>query len=190
MWELIRICTSGYSKAIVKCQVSHPDFNLPIILKHWLNYHVCTFGHFPHRWDLPIFSGYTCTSQPGQDTPGSCGRGLAAVGDAAGAGLDHHHLLLGEPVLGATENHPHRPGVGGAAAAPLRTGQGAEPGTVGSGAPAALLFKLNGQRWTIAALAHPWALKYTATGRIVVTMWLLLLCDQWCVGICRLVHVL
>lgn len=35
----------------------------------------------------------------------------------------------------ATENHPRRPGVGGAAAASLRTGQGAE--AVGSGAPAA-----------------------------------------------------
>lgn len=87
-------------------------------------------------------AGCTSSSRPEEDILGSCG--LAAVGDAAGAGLDHHHLLQGEPVLGTTENHPQCPGVGGAAAASLQTGQGAEPGTVGSGAPAALMFELNG----------------------------------------------
>lgn len=105
-------------------------------------------GHFPHRWDRPILllAGCACTSQPGQGTTGSCGWGLAAVGDAAGAGLYHHHLLQGEHALGTTENHLHSPGVGGAAAASLQTGEGTEPGMVGSGAPAALMFKLNGQR--------------------------------------------
>lgn len=67
-------------------------------------------------------------------------------GDAAGAGVDHHHLLLYESALGAVENHPHCPGVGGAAAGSLWTSQGTEPGTVCSGAPAALVFELNGKR--------------------------------------------
>lgn len=111
----------------------------------------CTFGHFhppissqtgpvhlSHRW------GHT--SQPGKEAPGSCGWVLVAVGDAAGAGLDHHHLLLGDPALGAAENHPHRPGVGGAAAASLWTAQVTKHGAEGSGAPAALVFKLNRQR--------------------------------------------
>lgn len=153
-----------YSPTVIaKCQVSHPDCNISIILKHWLNV-LCSrliilILQSPHRQGLPIFlvAGCACTSQPGQDA-------MAAVRDAAGAGLDHHHLLLGEPALGAAENHPHCPGVGGAAAASLRTHQGTEPGTVGSGAPAALVFKLNGHRWTVAALAHPRTLKHTVTG--------------------------
>lgn len=77
---------------------------------------------------------------------GGCDSGLAAGGDAAGAGLDHHHLMLGESALGTSENHQHCPGAGRAAAVSLWTGEGTEPGTVGSGAPAALVFKLNGQR--------------------------------------------
>lgn len=112
---------------------------------------MCTTDHFySHRQDLPILcaDGCTHTSQPHRrpDTPASCDWGLTAVGNAAGAGLDHHHLLLGKPALGAAEHNPCRPGVGGAAAESLRTGQGTEPGTVCSGAPAALVFKLNGQR--------------------------------------------
>ena len=82
------------------------------------------------------------------------GGAAAAGGGAAGAGLDHHHLLQGQPVLGTTENHPHGPGEGGAAAG------GAVAGPVGSGAPAALVLQLVRQRGTVAALTPPRTLKY------------------------------
>lgn len=66
---------------------------------------------------------------------------MTAGGDSTGAGLNHHHLMLDQSALGAAENQPNCPGVGGAAAASLWTGESTELGAVGSEAPAALVLQ-------------------------------------------------
>lgn len=128
----------------VESQLSHPDCKISMILKciyplDFLLSHISQCeSAVPHRRDLPLCNW---TSQPGQDGPAGRGWGPAAGRRATGAGLDGHHLLLDEPALGAAEKHPCRPGERGAAAGPLRTCRGTEPGAVGSGAPATLVLQ-------------------------------------------------
>lgn len=144
------VLMSGYTfSTLRRCsctawRLSHPHHRFPIVLKLLLDFrHHHSVTSSPRR-DQPVLLVARRSSQPGQDAPAGGGLRLEAVGGAAGAGLDHHHLLLAAPALGAVKNHPHSPGARRAAAAPLPTGQSTEPGTVGPGAPAALVFKLNG----------------------------------------------
>lgn len=107
-----------------------------------------------HYTNMDVFlqTGPAChRSGKGYSVPGRGRRGRegrrAAGRRPAGAWLDHHHLIQDESTMTAAELHWRRPSVGGAAAASVRTGHGAEPGPEGSGAPAALVLQQHGLRW-------------------------------------------
>lgn len=79
----------------------------------------------------------------------------------AGAGLNHHHLLVDHPALGAAEGHADGPGAVGAAAAAFQTLQATEPEPVGPHAQTALVLQMNGHGRPEAAIAGTRSLQYT-----------------------------